>query len=191
MSRKGEWCILRCAGGSTVRLAAALQEAGFDAWTPMERTARRVRGGKAKERMVAAMTPTYVFVRDRHLTELRLLEQAGFTNYPRFSIFRYNQAVVFVHHAALHLMRKREQESYVASLPSNGTYYAKARGTPLGVGDQVTFNDGPLTGLPCSVRSSDGRTTSLALTLFGRISEVKVRTSQLRADGVATLASAA
>lgn len=147
---------------------------------------------KVKERFKAALTPTYVFVREVHLPLLRGLETADVTKHPRFTIFRFYDETVFIHHRTLHPMREREQDSFRASLPASGKHHqGKGRGKPFASGDIVTFAEGPFAGLPCHVEMSDGRTTNLRLTLFGSACGVKIETSRLRENGVATVASAA
>lgn len=187
----GDWCVLRVRPAHTLKLAASLQAVGLEAWTPLEWISRRVPRGKAKERFSYVLTPTYVFVRARHEDEVRRLEKREGTGHPRFSLFRYYQEVVYLPHLGLHALRRLEQNSYVASLPNTGRTFAKERGQPFDVGANVTFKEGPMAGLPCYVESSDDRTTTLLLTLFGRSAGVKVDTCRLRAKGVATMATAA
>lgn len=64
------WAILRTSGPSTLLLAKALREAGFDAWSPVEiQNRRRPRSKDRFEREVAVM-PSYVFVDADRLVEL-------------------------------------------------------------------------------------------------------------------------
>jgi transcription antitermination factor NusG len=185
------WCILRTPGLRTLKLAASLQDAGFDAWTPIEEVRRRVPRCKQTEHVRVAMTPSYVFVRERHLPELRRLEAIRGYRHPAFSVFRYYGATVFVRHGALHALRRLQQDSYLAALPVGPNRSTKPRGAPYDTGDTVKLTTGGLAGLECVVEASDGLMTTLALTLFGRRAGVKVPTGQLRADGVTALAFAA
>ncbi len=188
----GAWVILRTSGARTMKLAASLQDAGIDAWTPVERSERRLPRASAKRQLTAALTPTYVFVRARHLTELRLIERMEISRHPAFSIFRYFGATVFVPHLGLHALRAKEQDSYRDSLPNTGKKACqKPRGEAFKPGDVVTHIEGPLAGIPCMVERSDGRNTRLILKLFGRQSGVTIETCMLRRDGVATTATAA
>lgn len=188
----GRWFVLRSRPAQTAQLAASLQSAGIDAWTPIERVERRLSRSKVKERFKAALTPTYVFVREVHLPLLRGLEGAAVTQHPHFTIFRFYEETVLIDHRTLHPMREREQDSYRASLPASGKHHqGKGRGKPFSAGDVVTLAEGPFAGLPCHVEMSNGRSTSLRLTLFGSTCGVKIETSRLRENGVAKVASAA
>jgi transcription antitermination factor NusG len=184
MNYATRWCILRTSGPSTLRLTASLQAAGFDAWTPTEHVRRRVPRCKNTEYRVAPLAPTYVFVRAGHLAELQRIERADITPHPRFSIFRFRGETVFIRHGEMHPLRVLQQRSYVASLPSTGRSPGKPRGEPFTPGMTVSFAQGPLTGLEGYVETSDGRTTRLAITLFGRTSAVEVETLHLRSLNV-------
>lgn len=186
------WCILRTSGPKTMKLTSSLQAAGFEAWTPIERICRRVPRRKGSEHFSVAFIPTYVFVREHHLTDLRRIEMMDVSSHPRFSIFRYHGATVFVPHASLHGLRARQQQSHVASLPSTGKpAFAKPRAEPFISGDVLALPNGPFAGLNCEVDRSDGKTTTLTIRLFGRTTEMTIPTSQLRHDRVATVAAAA
>lgn len=180
------WCILRTGPSRTLRLAASLQGAGFDAWAPSERSHRRVPRRSANRTVYAALTPSYVFVREDHLDAMRRIERMEFSTHPRFSIFRYFGATVFVPHRGLHALRALEQDSYRSSLPNTGKPAGqKPRGDAYTPGDVITLPAGPLAGIPCEVEQSDGRTTALRLRLFGRdAGVVKIETSKLRMDGI-------
>uniref|UniRef100_UPI0035CB9932 hypothetical protein n=1 Tax=uncultured Sphingomonas sp. TaxID=158754 RepID=UPI0035CB9932 len=184
------WCILRTSGGKTLPLVRSLADADLDAWTPIERVRRRVPRAKMTEHFVTAFAPTYVFVRERHLPELQRMEGAIGGVHPRFSIFRYYGNTVFVPHAALHPLRRREQDSYIGALPVVNRQ-TKHRGKAYGVGEQVTFEGGPLSGLNCMIASSDGLETTITLTLFGREAGVKIKTSKMRAARVSVTEPAA
>jgi hypothetical protein len=57
------WCILRCSGVNTVKLATSLTEAGFEVWTPVEEE-------------TTPITASYVFARLHHLQELLALSHS-------------------------------------------------------------------------------------------------------------------
>lgn len=166
-----------------MRLVASLQDAGLCVWTPTEHLQRRLPRTKAKTHVVVPMAPTYAFAREEHLPELLRLMRMEVSPHPRFSIFRHNGGNMFVRHTELHRLRARQQASYLTSLPPG-----KKRGKPLGaafdVGETVTFKSGPLAGLECQVETSDGRNTTLLLSLFGRKSVVSAETLQLRSPDV-------
>ncbi|WP_267386524.1 hypothetical protein [Sphingomonas sp. GC_Shp_3] len=178
------WCILRTSGPSTMRLTASLQEAGFFAWTPTEHVKRRMPRTKAIEHRLAPLAPTYVFVRGVYLPALQRIERADITPHPRFSIFRHCGAPIFVRHSSLHPLRNLQQQSYASSLPNSGKPPCKDRGLPYKVGDPITFRTGSFTGFTGYVNASDGLTTEVMVTLFGREQGVKVPTLQLRSRNV-------
>lgn len=185
------WCILRAGGPSTMKLTASLQAAGFDAWTPTEHAKRRRPRGKGSEYRIVPLAPTYVFVRSRHLADLQRIERADITPHPRFSIFRYYGETVFVPHRQLHPMRERQQDTYVSSLPASGRAPGKPRGAAYTVGDTVKIASGPFAGFEGYVELSDGLTTTLIVSIFGRAQEVKVQTLQARGKGLLAEPSAA
>ena len=187
----GRWCILRTTGSRTLKLAASLQEAGLDAWTPIEQVRRRLPRCKQIEHVRVAMTPSYVFVRECHLPQLRRMEAIHGYPHPSFSIFRYYGSTVLVRHHALHTLRELQQSSYLSALPASPNRSSKPRSEPFSPGDTVKLITGGLAGLECIVEASDGLITTLAVPLFGRAAGVKVPTRQLRVDGVIEFSSAA
>jgi transcription antitermination factor NusG len=190
-SAAGKWCILRANGPATLRLAASLQAAGINAWTPTEHIRRRVPRGKTMERRIVAVTPTYVFVQAKHLPDLLQIERADISPHPRFSVFRYYGDTVFVRHAALHPLRLIQQESYRTGLPASGRFPGKARGSHYEVGDLLKLRSGAFAGFEAFVETSDGLTTTLQVGIFGRQVPLKVSTLQLREEGVTHAPTAA
>ena len=66
----GSWCILRMAGGDTLRLVRSLRAAGIEAWAPIEkRVAKMPRTGAPFDKESALM-PSYVFAPVEHVDEL-------------------------------------------------------------------------------------------------------------------------
>lgn len=66
----GDWCVLRMSGPSTLPVAAALVEAGFDAWTPAEAKTVCV-GPKRKEvERRFPLLPSFVFARYDRIHDL-------------------------------------------------------------------------------------------------------------------------
>jgi hypothetical protein len=56
-----QWCILRTAPSRTLLLAAALEGAGFRAWTPRETRKIRLPRSRASREVSSPLTPTIVF----------------------------------------------------------------------------------------------------------------------------------
>lgn len=179
-----DWCILRMSGPGTLALVASLQGAGMNVWTPTEHIKRRVPRSKSMEHRIVPLAPTYAFARRDHLADLQCIERMDVSPHPRFSIFRYYGETVFVRHRELSPLRAMQQESYRSSLPASGKAPGKARGKSYDVGDVVTFTTGPFTGFEGFVDLSDGLTTTVIVSLFGRAQEVKVETLQLRSRNV-------
>lgn len=179
-----DWCILRMSGSATLALVTSLQDAGMDVWTPTEHIKRRVPRSKSAEHRIVPLAPTYAFVRRPHLADLQRIERMDGSPHPRFSIFRYYGETVFVRHRELCSLRAQQQDSYRSSLPASGRAPGKARGIAYDVGDEVTFTTGSFTGFKGFVDVSDGLTTTVIISLFGRAQEVKVETLQLRSRNV-------
>ncbi|WP_261270356.1 transcription termination/antitermination protein NusG [Sphingomonas sp. LC-1] len=185
------WFILRTSGPSTMRLAASLQDAAIEAWTPTEHIRRRVPRSKNTEFRIVPLAPTYVFVRGDRLDEMQRIERAEVTPHPAFSIFRHCGKTVFVRHSNLHPMRLIEQDSYRRSLPASGRRPMKKRGERYEVGDAVKLTMGAFAGFEAFIESSDGLVTTLKVGIFGRPTEVKVPTLQLREASVSVANTAA
>lgn len=184
------WCVLRTGGPRTLGLAASLQSAGFDAWTPIERIVRRKPRSKVVDHLAAPLTPTYVFVTERHLSELLRLEGKG-APHPFFSVLRLYGAIVLLEHTALHPLRAQAQAAYLSTLPERRPLRRRGSGNPYTRGELIKLTSGAFAGLQGMVQDSDGVSTTVTLTLFGRSAGVKMSTSQMRADSVATARSAA
>lgn len=185
------WFILRTSGPSTMRLAASLQGDAIEAWTPTEHIRRRVPRSKSTEFRIVPLAPTYVFVRADRLDEMQRIERAEVTPHPAFSIFRHCGKTVFVRHSNLHPMRRIQQDSYRRSLPATGRRPMKKRGEQYEVGDAVKLTTGAFAGFEAFVESSDGLVTTLKVGIFGRPTEVKVPTLQLREASVSVAHTAA
>ncbi|MEN2747098.1 hypothetical protein [Sphingomonas sp. T9W2] len=165
------WCILRTGGARTLPLATALTAAGFDAWTPTKMVKRRVcRTRKAKEAQPAAIMPTFVFVRARHLPDLLRILCLPSNPYPSFSLFRYLGDVVRVRDSEVERLRVVERRA----LP-------RAQRRTYQPGAAVRLAEGPYAGMPGVVQSSNGRRTMIA---FGGWMTIEIETSTLPPDAV-------
>lgn len=112
----GKWCILRTTGGRTLPVAASLAGAGFDVWTPVEITRRRVRKGPTHvmvERS-APIAPTFVFGRAAHLMDFARIVAAPTSPHPPFSVFHWDGRVPLVADSALAVLRATEAEAMAA-----------------------------------------------------------------------------
>lgn len=75
------WCILRCAGRSTLPLAASLAQDGFSVWTPVETFTASIPRANVKRQIRRPILASYVFAAERHLVDL--LQLAGMSVKPR------------------------------------------------------------------------------------------------------------
>ncbi len=181
MTQRGkDWCILRTGPARTLKLAASLQAAGLDAWTPTGVVYRRVlRGKKGTTPHDAPIAPGFVFVRAGLLPAVVRILANPLSPHPAFSLFRQLGAPGFVAEQELSFLRALEERERKRA----------RRGTkvePYEAGQSVTLS-GAWTGLSAVVERSDGRVTLLKI---GPLM-IKVETCALRADSVAPTASAA
>ena len=94
------WFILRTSGGRTLPLAAALRDAGHEAWSP-GRTLRRYVKAKTPSglRLIetqAAILPTFVFAREDGFAAIADLAVQDHSLLPGFSVFRQDGRVPLV-----------------------------------------------------------------------------------------------
>ena len=90
------WCILRTSGARTLALAASLNDAGLEAWTPL-RTFKRLRSGKSSRidgkritvEVDAPILPSFVFARIAHLLDLEHASRDPRSRHPAFSVFHH------------------------------------------------------------------------------------------------------
>lgn len=149
----GSWCILRCKGGNTIRLARSLELAGIEAWTPVE-IQQRKKGAKAE--VAVAVLPTYVFAKSNRLLDLIAEAEAPVSIHPPFSVFRYNERFPLIADAQLTALRTIERK-------------AAASGKPVVFprGEEVRVPDGPFQGLTGQVvEDSRGHFTLVAFPGF-------------------------
>lgn len=156
-----EWCILRTSSSLTLRLAAALRDAGYQAWTPTEITTRRVSRSRKRVEHPTAITPSFVFVAHSSLTELialarapsqthlvwdrheRRMVQRGF---PHFTVFRSMGSYPRIADASLNPLRLIERRRKPTVKP-----------TAFSKGDEVRYPDAGFEGLVGTVEGVRGR----------------------------------
>lgn len=76
-----DWCILRTASVSTLRLAQTLADDGYEAWAPVESWARRVPRTNKIEKVAIALLPSFVFARADRLEALVTLSHSPTMTY--------------------------------------------------------------------------------------------------------------
>jgi hypothetical protein len=119
------WAILRTAPSQTLRLAASLTDAGFEAWSPVETIQRRAREGAKPEDVTVPLTPSFVFVRADRLMDLIELSHSPSLNYrvwgpeqrrmvtrghPCFRLFRHLGEFALVRDSQLNPLRNIERK---------------------------------------------------------------------------------
>lgn len=128
-----DWCILRCAGRSTLPLAESLAEDGFDVWTPVEMRMVSVPRMTAKREVRLPIMGSYVFARTCHLVDLLQLAGMGFkprrgaglqlSAHPDFSVLHAFGRIPLV--AEIHLANLRRIEA--KRTPRKNAAYAYPR----------------------------------------------------------------
>lgn len=105
-----DWCILRCSGAKTLKLAASLHAAGFDVWTPVETLSKRVGSMRRRRSDVEPVMPSYVFARAKHLIDLLEESAAPFSEHPEFSVFHHHARIPLIADEALDPLRVAERK---------------------------------------------------------------------------------
>jgi transcription antitermination factor NusG len=164
---EGRWCILRCSGAKTLELAASLNDAGFEAWAPVETVVRKTPDRKKlfafkSETIVQPIMPGYVFARLVHLAELLELARSPSLQYriwdsnERRMVTKGHPAFRFMHNldggisctpdgtlnSLRSIERKRKPRGKVVSVP---------------VGTSVRLDDGTRAGLVGTVERVEGK----------------------------------
>lgn len=153
---RGDWCILRTKGSSTLRLARSLELDGIGAWTPTEIQQRGNHRNSAKHEVMLAVMPTYVFAPAEHLVDLLAAAEAPVSIHPDFSVFRHLDRFPLIADVQLNSLRLIERK-------------AAAKNSPVVFPRdyQVRIPDGPFQGLTGRVvEDSNGGFTLVAFPNF-------------------------
>lgn len=165
------WCILRTAAPRTLSLAAALADAGYDAWTPSRMQKRRTLRGKTKLAEVEVpLMPTFVFVRANRLEDLRIALRMPVCPYPAFSIFHFLGKPPRVENSEIERLRTEE----LRGRPRQG-------GDRFAPGASVRVEQGSWTGVTGEVVRTEGGFT---IVCFGGAFDFKIASMHLRTDQV-------
>lgn len=103
----GRWCILRMASASTLNVRDALNKAGFDVWTPIERKIGRRPRTRAHYDKRFALMPSYVFADARRIEDLVKLTMSPNPEV-RFTIFKHQGGFPLIADAELDALRQIE-----------------------------------------------------------------------------------
>ncbi|WCT75021.1 hypothetical protein PQ455_07340 [Sphingomonas naphthae] len=149
------WAILRTSGGRTLALAAALAEAGYDAWTPMQvQDRRRARGRPPTEQRVPIM-PTVVFVRADRVSDLYRALSLPVNPFPAFSIFQQAGRVPVISDWELDCLRSAEERAARARMKSERREFT--------IGGAVKVAEGILQGMVGVVVDAKGKAPTIDL----------------------------
>jgi hypothetical protein len=180
------WAIVCPEAGSTLRLAASLNDAGFEAWTPVEMIVGRARKGAKPEPQPEPLMAGFVFVRGDRLHEIIALSHAPSLIYrvwdselrrmvvrghPYFRMFRPNGEIRLIPDRQLGPLRE-----------TDWTSRAKASARALEPGQRVRLLGGGFDGLRGAVRSS-GRSRTKVLIDDWREVDVPTWSLELDEDG--------
>lgn len=152
-----DWCILTTAGTRTLALARSLAAAGIEAWTPQRTEHRTGRGKKRKEvvQIDVAITPTFVFVRAKHLPELFRIRDLPVSPHPAFRMLRHRDRVPVIRDSSLAALRAAEERFAVSAL--------KAVRRRIAPGTAVHLKKGAWAGLTGVVEGSTDRDAKVVL----------------------------
>lgn len=179
-----DWCIIQTSSAGTLALAAALNDAGMEAWTPTCIAIKRV--GKSRERVeqIVPLMPTFVFARYGAINDILAIARAPAPVYmvwnkeqrrmvmrgrPFFRVFRHGQIYPAVHDRELDKLRLAEQ---------HGKPIQHVR--IFAPGEAVRFGPGnAFEGLIGEIEEVKGGYASVRFSLFGSHPTVKVNARSL------------
>lgn len=200
-----DWCILRTAGRSTLPLAQSLGADGYDVWTPVETTTRRVPRMNAKRTIRLPIMAGFVFARARHLVDLMQLADMNGRNLVRkaamhtprnlkigdvehFSPAELSLILAAKAHAHFSVLRDSERIHLVAERHLDALRILEAKRTPIKRAEysfprnrSVRVKGGIFGGMVGAVVRSTPTTT---LILFDGAHKVEIPTSHLELDAV-------
>jgi transcription antitermination factor NusG len=169
------WCILRCRGAATLRLAESLTDDGLEAWSPRETRKIRIPRMNVRRDVVLPLLPSYVFAKASQLVEL--LQLSAMPIKPR------RGAQSEASHADFSVMHCFGKLPLVADTDLNGLRSLEAKLTPrkkaehsFPEGAEVKVESGSFGGMVGCVKRSDRGQT---LVCFNEKYTVKISTSLL------------
>ena len=183
-SAERRWCVVRCSSAKTLELAKTLNDAGFNAWAPIETVRLRARRGHKREEIIAPMMPGFVFVDTARMLELIALARSPSQIYrvwdaeqrrmvahghPYFSLFRPFGGHDTIPDYQLAHLRKLD-----------GLRRPKGPLRTWTPGDRVRLTDGAYAGLRGTVRKFSGERTTVELD--GWLLQPTISTRLLRPD---------
>lgn len=166
-----DWCILRTAGRSTIKLADTLAKDGFEVWTPIETRVTRIDRSRRRIESRHAIMASYVFARSVHLVEL--LELAKMPVKPRrgeglrdpahadFSVMHWRDKIPMVDDRQLRELRRLQAK---LTPKRKSAPPSKKADEPLPVGMSVRLTRSGFEGMKGRIERSDRRYTVVSIT---------------------------
>lgn len=123
MGRAGDWCILRTSASKTLSLAASLNDAGLEAWTPARTVKRPAPGNRRRyvigqRRVMVEVTlpilPGFVFARLDDLDDLYRASILPFGPHPGFTILSVAGRVPGIGEQQIKGLRSAEADAIAA-----------------------------------------------------------------------------
>lgn len=157
------WCILRCAGRATFRLAGSLANKGYETWAPQRIKRTRIPKLNIRTDVPVPLLPSYVFAKANRLPELLELSKI---NFPQFFVMRCSDKLPLIADRDLDGLRTLETRPR----PPKTDFAFKATA-------HVKMDDGAFGGMVGCVERSDARYT---LVCFDDKYTVKIATRLLK-----------
>ncbi|WP_419827675.1 transcription termination/antitermination NusG family protein [Sphingomonas sp.] len=172
--RDGEgWCIVRTNSRRTLTLAASLNRAGIEAWTPEQTVRHRLPRRKAYREQQAPIVPSFVFVRASHLHDLLRALALPINPHPAFSIFQHAGRAPVVADREIGHLQAAEDRARRAML--------KTKRHTVQVGSEVHPTEGAFAGLHGVVDRVSGNDAEV---VFNDTFRVKIASWLLIGDDV-------
>lgn len=104
------WLILRMKSRDTLPVVHSLATAGFDVWSPVDVTTRRVPRANVKRRITMPLLPSYAFARADRMGELMALANDPARQHGDFRVLHDHIRVPLVDDASLEPLRLAERK---------------------------------------------------------------------------------
>lgn len=154
------WLVLRTSAPRTLPLSRSLAAAGFDVWTPMVTTKRRLPRRKTKVERDAPILPTFVFARAYHLSDLLRARTRTPSPHPPFSVFHYFGRIPLIADGQMGSLRIEEERAalaYAKDKDRERLAELKAKAKDFAVGESVTVPQSAFAGMTGVVESKKGK----------------------------------
>lgn len=161
------WCILRCSGQKTLRLATTLADDNFEVWTPIETRTVKVPKANVRREVMLPIMPSYVFAKATRLIDLLQIAGRPAHAYAHadFSVMRHGGLIPLINDDSLQALRRTEAR--------RSSKRKAVRVFAPGLDVTVKTEGGSFAGMHGTVKRSD---SGYSLVLFGKSFEAKIPT---------------